>query len=615
MRLLFVCLLASAGVTFSQESRTSGWVVIPVNEYGALRGKAFPVERVPDDTPVAATLTRVDYDLRVDGELAEGRATLTVDILKDGWVQVPVPAGLMVREARIEGRLVSLVRDGNSLSALLAKKGRSVILLDVALPVSSNAGEERLTLPAAAAAGVTRASIALARADVEVKVTGGLLAERVAGEGDAHWVGFARGNEPLAFTWRRKMEEQKRAPLPLRQRGSLAQLLALGEDTTAVSAEVNIEVLQASARRARIAVPAAITVNAVAGANVADWEVKDGELAVSFVDPVEQKAGFVIQGETRLPRDGAIDLPLMRLLDSERESGGVAVEVLGAGEIRNLRSQGLERTEAGELGAVVAARQSPSMIAFRFRTGGGVRSLGIDVTRYTQQAVLTANIEEARYRVLIAADGKTLVEARYAVRNNQRNFVRIALPEGATLWSASLNGRPARPGRGPDGSLLFPLEKSRAGEDAPVFAVELLYLSPGTAWTEKGHATLTLPSLDLPVSRTGLALYHPPQHRVTAEAGAFRMHAFEDVTSPALLGPLLGQVAMGDTPVALANPSAAQALVDSYRARRDARRPIGAPPLPVKFPAVGPSVYLASELTAENQAAHVELTYQKGGTK
>jgi hypothetical protein len=72
---------------------------------------------------VEATLTRVDYDLRIDGDLAAGRASLTVDVLKDGWVRVPIPAGLLVREAKLDGKLVSLVPGGsgkgsNQLSAL-----------------------------------------------------------------------------------------------------------------------------------------------------------------------------------------------------------------------------------------------------------------------------------------------------------------------------------------------------------------------------------------------------------------------------------------------------------------------------------------------------------------
>jgi hypothetical protein len=88
-------------------AQAPGWVVIPVDEYGALRAKAYPAEVAPEPAPVAATLTRVDYQLRLDSTLATGQANLTVDILQDGWVRVPIPAGLLVREARVGDRLGS----------------------------------------------------------------------------------------------------------------------------------------------------------------------------------------------------------------------------------------------------------------------------------------------------------------------------------------------------------------------------------------------------------------------------------------------------------------------------------------------------------------------------
>ena len=67
-----------------------------------------------------------------------------------------------------------------------------------------------------------------------------------------------------------------------------------------------------------------------------------------------------------------------------------------------------------------------------------LRSLSVDVARYAQQAVLMANVEEARYRVLLSKEGKTLVQALYAIRNNQRNFLKVTLPAGAAIWSAWL---------------------------------------------------------------------------------------------------------------------------------------------------------------------------------
>ena len=638
---LFLCLLAALLILVSasraqEAAHPAGWVVIPVSEYGALRAKAFPVEREPDPSPVDATLTRVDYELRIGGDLAAGRAILTVDVLKDGWVRVPIPAGLLVREARLDGKLVSLVsgapgKSGVPLSLVLSKRGRAVVTLDVALPIVSAAGNEKLSLPSSAS-GITRAAVALPLQEVEVTVAGGLLSEKSESATESKWVAYARGSDPLTFTWRRKLENHHVA-LPLRMRGSLTQLAGLGEDSTSIYAEVDLEVAQGAARQARIQLPATVTVNQVLGALVSDWDVKAGELIVTFLEPVEESARFVVTGETRLPRDGAMEIPLLRLLDAERETGAVAVEVLGAGEIKDVRPQGLESAEASELGPTIASRESPSLVAFRFRPGAqkDARSLSLRVVRYAQQAVLTANVEEARYRVLMSDEGKTLTQARYAVRNSQRNFVKIALPAGAVVWSASMSGKPVRPGQGPDGSLLFPLQKAPAGEDAPAFAIEILYLGRGAAWSDKGRAALSLPAIDLPVSRTGLVLYYPPLFRVTAEPGSFRTESYEMPSSAALnpgaaRPPTAEAKAPGQRPASQADfmnglnasraggnlaQNATQVLVDNYRAKSEARKGAGALPIRVSFPAVGPSLFLVSELTSENQGPTLELSYQK----
>jgi hypothetical protein len=521
----------------------------------------MPPEPEPAGGPVEATLSRVDYELRVHNGIASGRANLTVDVLKDGWVKIPIPAGLLVREARVAGKAVSIVNG----AAVLSARGRSVLTLEVAMPVNTAGGEERLSMPPSGS-GVTRASLAVARPDVEVKVVGGILSDQAEGA----WLAYGRGDEPLVFSWRQKDPVVAKAPEakpPLRMRGSLVELVGLGEDGSSITAEVSLEVFQGEAERVKIRLPEGVTVNQVPGATVADWDVKGGELVVAFLEPLSIGTKFVVQGEIKLSRDGAMEIPLLRLADVERETGGVAVEVLGAGEITARKPQGLEPAEAAELGATVVARQSPSMVAFRPRAGAQARSLNLTVARYTQRAMLTAIVDEARYRVLLSREGKTLVQARYAVRNNQRSFVKIVLPAGAVLWSATQAGRTVRPGKSEDGGLLFPLEKARAGEEAPVFSIEVLYLARGDAWTDRGRASPSLPSLDMPVSKTGVVLYYPPAYRATVEAGAFRAQEYAGSQENGPPGPL--------------------------------------------FPAVGPSVFLVSELTAENVAAKLEVTYVK----
>ena len=651
LRPLFLCIVvasicwgAAAQAAARADEKTiepahaTGWVVLPINEYRVLRAKAYPVEHDPEPPPLDATLTRVDYELHVAGDLAAGRASLTVDVLKDGWVRVPVPAGLLVREARLDGKQISLVpgaqgKGGAHLSALLSHAGRFELLLDIAVPVSASAGDESISLPSTES-GVTRATVLLPRQGVDLRIAGGLLSEKSENAGETKWLAYARGNEALTFTWRRKTEDHH-VELPLRLRGSLTQLTSLAEDSTAVYAEANFEVVQGAAREVRIKLPETITINQVSGAMVADWEMKNGELAVTFLEPVEHSARFVISGEARLPKDGIIDIPLLRLLNTERDSGGVAVEIVGAGEIKDQKAQGLEEADATDLGEMVANRQSPALVAFRARSGeaGATRSLSINVARYDQQAVLMANIEEARYQVLMSADGKELVQARYAVRNNQRNFVKVTLPAGATVWSVMLAGRPIRPGQSPDGSLLLPLEKSRGGDDAPAFAVEILYVIKAAAWQEKGQEKVNLPALDLPISRTGLLLYYPPLFKVAAEPGTFRTQQYVNPTS-AVLMPVSGGIGSGaGGPVASPAPASPKefdrmeqfaklqssedkkdstlALLDSFKAKSLAGKVTGILPIDVSFPAFGPSIFLVSELTSENQSPAAQFSFQR----
>jgi hypothetical protein len=616
-------------VCFAQNpTGVEGWVVLPVEDYRSLRQAAFPVQGEASPPPVEATLTRVDYDLQIDGDLASGEAKLTIDVIKDGWVRVAIPGGLMVRQAHLNGQPVSLVtatqKGDPAKYVLLSRTGRAVLMLQVVIPVSTVAGTEMLQLPAGKSA-ITRATASLqgrSEHGIEVRVAGGLLVEKSESQGSSRWVANGRANEALTFSWRRRVQDQ-RAAQTLRLRGVLTQHVGLGEDTTQVNAEVRFEVLQGLTEFVRLELPEHFNVNQVSGAMVADWETSNRELVVRFIEPVIQSVQFTVSGEVRLPRDGQIEIPLIRLTSAERESGGVGVEVLGAGEIRERRTVGLEEVEAAELGPLVSNRQSPSLVAFRLRAadGGSRRSLSLGVARYTPQAVLTANVEEARYSTLVTPDGKMLVQARLAVRNNQRNFLKVNLPSGAVLWSAAVAGRPVRPGLTPDGSLLLPLEKMRAGEASPEFSVEVVYVDRIQSWSDKGRAQLSLLTLDLPISKSGLLLYHSPLFKITAVPGGFRVANYSTPESTSLRSASVASpavTAQSPSPDSTKdNTNSAQELVSRVQSagRSGTIRNL---PIRVGFLHLGPSMFLVSELTSESQTPTLEVDYQrdrKGGVR
>jgi hypothetical protein len=609
---------AQTSTDASTDASTDGWVVLPVSDYIALKRAASPAEPDPAAPPVEATLTRIDYDLKVDGDLATGEARLTVDVIKDGWVRVAMPDGLIVREAQLDGRQVNLVmrtadKGPGRADLLLSKIGRSVLTLKIVAPVNTVAGTDILRLPVSNSA-ISHATIVLSRQDVAVRITGGLLLQHSETSNESRWIAHGKGGEPLTFAWRRKIDDA-RAKQPLRFRGSITQLVGLGEDATQINAEVHLEVTQGLANEVRVQLPEQITVNQVAGAMVADWDVTGNELKVLFIEPVQNTARFTLNGELKLPRAGRFDIPLLRLPNAERETGGVGVEVLGAGEIKERQPNGLEDAEASELGQLISSRQSPSLMAFRLQPldGKSTRTLSLNVARYTPQAVLTANIEEATYYTLISADGTMLVQSRFAVRNNQRNFLKLTLPSTAVLWSAAVAGRPIKPGRAPDGSFLLPLEKTRTGDQAPAFVVEVSYLDRATSWAEKGRTRLSLVAVDLPISKSHLLLHHPPLFRLTPRAGNFRIAPYTPPGSSALQSEATStateqQRAAGEIPPD--QPETKQ-LIAKLRHTPRGSRPARHRPLRVVFPHFGPSIFFTSELTGENQIPAIEFDYQR----
>jgi hypothetical protein len=623
MKPLVAVLLLAAVHTFAAEAAPGGggWVVLPVDDYGALRRKAYPPEPAPDRPAVAATLTRLDYDLRAAGDTAAGTARLAIDVIADGWVQVPIPAALRVGSAHVDGRAVAIVNGAKDRPphVLLSKRGRCVLSLDIVLPVTASAGTRSLSLPEGGAA-VTRAAITVPEAGFDMSVVSGVLSEQRATEGDTRCVAYADSRAPLVFSWRRRVPE-RRPTLPVRLRGTVIEHVGLGEEAAHLTASVRVEVVQGTAAKIALLVPDGVIVNRVAGEHVADWEMVGGRLDVAFVEPTESAESLVVSAEAPVPREGRLNVPLLRLADTEREIGGVALEVLGAGEVTAYDGRGMDTADVSDLGEPIAGQSGGLLTAFRFRAleGRAARSLSVTLTRYTPQAVLLATIEEARYETLLTSDGKVLVRARYAVRNNTQSFLVARLPAAATLWSASTGGRPVRPGRSAEGAFLLPLSKAKSGEDAPAFVVEVVYLTLAPPWAAEGGAQLALPELDLPVARTALLLHGAPRYRLTLEAGAFREQAYRAPHSPALAAAETSALRYG-TPLPAAGakknvPNAVSGFADRANRVSGARRSAGVLPIQVPFPPVSGGLFLMSELTNAREAPRIELRYKsmKGG--
>jgi hypothetical protein len=112
-----------------------------------------------------------------------------------------------------------------------------------------------------------------------------------------------------------------------------------------------------------------------------------------------------------------------------------------------------------------------------------------------------------------------------------------------------------------------------------------------------------------------LLLHHPPLFRLAASpgiSGNFRVTPFESPESTALTSTSLpaNQPETNRLVQADAKAEQAQQLVSQLHTIQ-AGKPIRNLPLRVAFPHFGPSIFLKSELTSENQTPVVELDFQR----
>src|SRR5262249_14247724 len=163
------------------------------------------------------------------------------------------------------------------------RAGRSVLTLDIVLPLTTSAGTESITIPASPAP-ISRATLMIPKNGVDLSSTGGFVADHAESANESRWTTFGRPNQPLTPSWKRKVDD-RRAEQPLRIRARVTEVVGLGEDACQVAATLVVEVLQGLAREVTIALPSGLVVNQVNGATIADWDTDTGALRIRLFEP------------------------------------------------------------------------------------------------------------------------------------------------------------------------------------------------------------------------------------------------------------------------------------------------------------------------------------------
>ena len=329
------------------------------------------------------------------------------------------------------------------------------------------------------------------------------VARRRAGGGSRRrrWVVYGSPGRPMMFSVETQGRRRPRDAAAAHARAR-DELVALGEDTSQVTASVRLDVEQGARATDRVGAAGWPAVNQVPAPPYRTGRSKPCTLTVIFLEPVPPRHPFVVSAETRTPREGTIAVPLFAFRSAERETGGgVAVDVVGPGEIGERQPS---RTGTGRRARPRRHRVRPRIsvdgrVPVQALPGTSPRDAPSDVSRYTPQAVLVANVEEARYDALVGEDGQDAGAGALCGAQQPAQ-----LPGGRRCRRSHAVERGAR--RTSDASRILGgpavcccrLQKGRTGEEAPVFIVELVYLqrlTPGP--TRAKRVSSCLPSISL----------------------------------------------------------------------------------------------------------------------
>ena len=265
----------------------------------------------------------------------------------------------------------------------------------------------------------------------------------------------------------------------LRLLDDVKTLVTVGENDLRVTAIFDVTVVQGTTATLAVRLPDGFSLTSFTGAPNEGADVVDGRLVLN-VPAGRTRHQFLVALERPITDAGSRRVVALPWLEgSQRETGDIAVEGVGALELTVAEQRPLTRIDVVELSAALTAlAHEPLLAAYRYqRRAAEAVTLAFDVTRFPDAAVLAAAADRATATTLVTPEGRSLTEVSLTVRNQAQPFLRVGLPAGATLLSAEVAGAAVKPAQGADG-LRIPLLRPGFRPQGP-YVVSFVYLHAG----------------------------------------------------------------------------------------------------------------------------------------
>jgi hypothetical protein len=491
---------------------TTGNVTLTLAEYNRLVELASKSSKQRETPPLPYAIKRVDMKLHVTNETVLGTLQLDGEVFSKGSAKVPLTTGLTILNARQEGKSLPLEEEGSVSMAILPGASEFSVALETGMPLAIEAGRASFNLPVPSA-GSVRLQLVIPGDHSMVRISPGLITSRTTEKGQTTLEATLVPGQPANISWVTGIVQVPVVKHEVRFLSDVKTLVTVNDEELRIAALADVTVIQGDPTQFMVDAPAGYEITGVSGATVDSSEIEKGKLVIRLNSSAPRSHEFLISMQRPLSGTKA-DAPIIGFSDTQRETGELLVEGTGAMELTATEGGGLKRMDLKEVNPYLRSlARFPLQAAFRYhRQPTETPTLAMEWTRFPDSTVLAAVAEHAVVTTLVTVEGRTLTEVKLTIKNQAQPFLKVNLPQGATIVSADVAGEKVKPVQGPDGNRV-PLLRTGFRPNGP-YDVSFVFMDSGAPFAKKGGSELSLPSMDVPITLLEWELFLPEQYKV-----------------------------------------------------------------------------------------------------
>ena len=490
----------------------AGNVTIPLEEYNHMLELASKPIKKPELPPVPYVLSCAELKFGVKNDTVVGKLEIEGEVYSKNATKVPLTNGITIFDAHREGKTLAMLQEGGTHVAVLPGASPFNVILDAGLPLQIEAGRASFYLPAPAA-GSVNLTLTVPGEHTNVRIAPGLITNRSSENGQTTIEATLQPGQPASVWWTTREVAAPVVPREVRFLSDVKTLVTVSEAEQRIAMLADINVVQGDPSQFELKMPEGYEMTGATGATIESTDEKAGVLTIKVANPAVHSHQFLITLERSL-HETKTDAPFLSFQGAQRETGEILVEGAGTIELTAKESGGLQRMDIKEVNPYLRSlARYPMQAAFRFhRQPNDSPALALEWTRFPDSSVLAAVAERAIVTTLVTNEGKSLTEVKLLVKNQAQPFLKVTLPQGASILSAEVAGEKVKPVEGADGSRVPLL---RAGfRPNGAYEVSYVFMHSGAPFAKKGGSEIGLPKMDVPINVLQWEVFLPEMYKV-----------------------------------------------------------------------------------------------------